>query len=455
MYKDYIIESDYYFLDDRTYLKNQKHFEHINVTTNNIILSNGRMFFLCRFREDITMDKIQNSLGNTGKIIADGYENLLKSDYPYKYEIFECQGFRSAIDGTRQQYRGPLSSFVCGDEIEDFKIYPPILWAGDSFPNLKCKLDFLPSASEEKIESVDKNKIIFLTSNLGIENSKVEIFNFFEGIRWVPSILYGTKHQIFSAHYHSDAASTFTGCLEIDIPGNIPRHGQEYVHYREDIRGKVRRLITAVSLITGARPTILKEICIHENSIEFSGMTQNQNFIFGNILHTPNISGDNFQKAYELAIKEKGENLTGGIRNALDAIAHANLSWDSRITYILLWAAIEALSSDGGRDGLTIHNSLVLIGANKSNLCGGKYNLFQDYKDIYNTRSKLVHSFKVPNDEIMKKHTQISLNAFKNLFAEAVKRLDAGECKREIFAKELIKLALSASIDGVSDSDYS
>ena len=452
MYKDYIIESEYYFLDGRAYLKNQNDFENINVTTNDIILSNGKMFFLCRFRADISVEKIQKTLGNTGKIIADGYESLFNSDYPYKYEIFECHGFRRAMDGTRQPYRGPLSSFVYGDEIEDHKIFIPIIWAGDKHNELYCKTDFLPTATKQKIESVESNKIIFLISDLGVLSGKIDIFNIFEGIRWVPSQMYGERHQIFSMYYETENPPTFTGCIEFDIPSSIPHHGQEHLQYREDIRGQVRRLIAALSLLTDARPSILREIYVYGNSKGFNIVLQNQNYIFGNILHKPNIHEDDFRRALGLAIKEKGENLSGGIRNALDAIAHANLSWDARITYILLWAAIEALSSDGGRDGLTIHNSLVLIGANTSLNNINKFKLFLEYKEIYNTRSKLVHSFKEPSDDVLKKHTKISVNAFKELFSLAVKRLNIGECKREIFTKELIETALTAPVDVAPDS---
>lgn len=439
MYFNYIIEADYKIENQYIVPIFDKEINGLNYTTNSRKLNNGRYFFLIKVPNIITEKDIVDALGNHGNLISKSYSDLYKSKSNLKYEILEINCLRKYTDGELKFHRCSLSSLVQGDIIEDKKVYPPIIYSGDETEDIEILEQDCPKQTTELKGNEISNKAIYLLSNIGLSFPKSDILQLTDTIRWVPSCVYKKEHPIFSSYNDFQNNQPFTGCIEIDINDPIV-HDPELLANRLNYRGIINRFVAAVSLLTYSKPTIIKEIFIENSSISVQNNIYNQNiYNKGDLVF--NISEEEFKFCLELALLKNSNNLLGAIRNSLDAITHASLSWDSKISYILLWAAIESLTLEDQRDGLTLHNSLVLLGAHER--ISDKLELLEQFKGLYKTRSKLVHGFKDISDNLIKEHRELTVRSFSKLFLKACEVYKSGEIKHSIFVNQMLKNSLT------------
>ncbi|MGE0270159.1 MAG: hypothetical protein AB7M05_08205 [Alphaproteobacteria bacterium] len=385
---------------------------------------------------------LREALGNTAEVIARSYDELYVSDYPFKNEIFMLEGRRRKLDGAMRHIHLPISAFVPGDELEPHKVYPPVAFAGDVIEERHLwdgVANSLTISDGPILQSEVSNRVIFPCDGLGVFNVPTGALSVGD-ITWRPARLFGVDHQAFQVWPKRDDAPMFTGAFEFAMPDKL---GASRFNLIRDSRAKLFRILTALSLTSEASPIALSEIVIEGRSLGFDRVPRlgNLGWIETSLPNKPNVNVSVVTAAIKIATNAKGGRLSRGIKSALDALAHARFSWDSRIGYILLWAAIESLVTLDNREGLSTNVALALLGAGGPS--ADALDRFNSIKAAYGVRSTLVHNFNAPTDERLEACGRLSLDCFKLLFAAATEEVDAGNEDATHFTRSLIARALA------------
>lgn len=411
-------------------------------------LSDGRAFFVIA-TNGIPEDTLRAVLGNTGDIIARSYADLYSSDYPLKKEIFMLDGGRRDVSGAMRLVGLPVSAFVPGDDLQIRTVKPPVVFAGDEVDNFQLWDDSVAGLTISDgvvLEVAAEGQILFPCSGLGVINVPGGVLSVGD-VSWRPAALYGPHHQVFRAwHAQNDVVPTFTGAFEFAVPIGLAQiTGNTRLEFIRDSRAKLFRILTALSLLSQASPFAISEVSIEQASLGWGHIPSLGDIRWmGNaLLHQPNVDASVAEVAIAIATGANTGRLSRGLRSALDALAHARFSWDRRIGYVLLWAAIEALATQDNREGLATNIALALLGARGPS--PDAPDQLKALKSAYTTRSKLVHNFSAPADADLEGHGRLSFDYFKSLFAAAVDEVSAGRQDASNFSSALIARALARS----------
>ncbi|TKW61143.1 MAG: hypothetical protein DI628_00500 [Blastochloris viridis] len=427
----------------------------ISCTGTRIPLSNGRHFFLL-VTSIITRQQLDKTLDNTGSFISNSYEELYESDYPLKAEIFTSQGQRRCLDGTWQHVCTAISNFVPGDKITPNTVHPPVLFLGSIatpqklWANVASKLETISYAED----NIDGNTRIFPCNGLGVigNNGQVVTVN---NVTWRPSFQYGMNHPLITTPYaqnFNEGTIPFTGAFEITLPENYRSlSGTQLLAVNNEASSILQRILAGITLLTPLKPNILADVFYVNGQIASGTINPVNNLSLLGGFHTnvSQIPAEDLEWIMKLATaqnpttKAEKAHITSVLLRCLDAIAHIKLSWDLRVGYILLWAAIESLATQSNTEGLTTNIALTILGAKGP--APENPDMFVKIKNAYHLRSQLVHNFESPNDEIILEHARTSLDGLKILFKSMLSRLQSGDENAKNFAPDMVRRALATS----------
>jgi hypothetical protein len=414
-----------------------------------IPLADGRSFFLVT-TDSVSKSQIIELLGDTGEIISTSYQELYESDNPIKEEVFRLTCTRRRLDDTRDTSEVPASSVVPGETFSDEPLSTPTGLAGigsAKFPLWQSYADRLKIHNPIIEESSKPNTIIYPCLGLGVLDTINGVADFGDCI-WRPAALYGPRHPILgSSAMYMQSAPVFSGAFEFSTPQNFPdMQGAALGIFLEENAQRLYRIFAAVGLMSAAKPDAVVRVWRNEDDSSGTGSVQQVGYAhwMGSLYNQrPNIPLMLLKKAVLLASSGKQKGLSAAIKYALNAVAQARFSVDLRISYILIWAAIESLATADNREGLTTNISLALLGARGP--AADSYSEFKALKDAYSVRSALVHNFRVPVDEDFQRRLRFCFRYLRELFHEAVAEIDNGREDTTKFISRLTERALALS----------
>jgi hypothetical protein len=412
-----------------------------------IPLADGRSFFLVT-TVGVSEPRFIELLGHTGEILATSYQELYESDNPIKEEVFRLTCNRRRLDDTRETSEVPASTVVPGETFSEEPLSPPTVLddiGSAKFPLWQSYADRLRIHNPIIEESQKPNTILYPCIGLGVLDTINGVADFGDCI-WRPAALYGPQHPILgSSAMYMQSAPVFSGAFEFSTSQDfLDMQGAAFGMFLEENAQRLYRVFAAVGLMSAAKPDAIVRVWRNEDGSSGTGSVQQVGYAhwMGSLYNQrPNIPLMLLKKSVSLASSNKQKGLSAAIKYALNAVAQARFSVDLRISYILIWAAIEALATADNREGLTTNISLALLGARGPD--AHSYSKFKALKDAYSVRSALVHNFRVPVDGDFLPRLRFCFSYLRELFREAVAEVDNGREDSTKFIARLTERALA------------
>ena len=420
-----------------------------------IPLPNGDFLFYCLMSVE-TLTKLLSIDLIKERYRGDSFDQLFYDDYEYFKYVFTGSGERMGLTGKMEHFYGNIAEFVPGDNLKE--IQPRgVFSGGPSFhlkPTLEIKERLVPSLKTIcKTKDINtQNYYYFLINDFGVPLEESSHFDLEFGIQWWPSISFPAKDIVLDealSKFGEHIPQSFTGVLLVPKNTSINDY-REKINEFEGIQKKIRRMRTYLNIIYSANLKILGEIEIGENStgnyfrkrtnlIQQNYRSWFKNFIISHSLFPIDALIESIKFSFrDLTKKDK---FLFNLHRSIDSLDLARtISGDPLVSHVLIWAAIESLISPSNDSELISNMTLSLIGLNEDIV--DKSSFWKQCKESYACRSKIVHSFDIPEMKDLVQHISFAESQCVALIKKIISDVIPLNKNRDDFISELRNNAL-------------
>ncbi len=416
-------------------------------------LPNGNFLFYC-YVDLSTLSKLLATEGIKEGYRGDSFELLFEKYEFFKY-VFKGVGERMGFSGKMEPFYGSLSEFVPGDRLNE--IYPTgVFSGGPSFelkPSAETRKKMLPEVNNFTIEGIEPEKYYyFLIGDFGVYLEDMPYLDLGFGIQWWPSVNFPASDIVLNnlvAEYSDLARQTFTGVLLVPKNSDIKEH-REKMFAVQEMRRNIRRLRTFFDIKHNSNMKILGEV---ELGVSDDGRYFKQTATIGEQFYTTwsknyriphSVFNKNFLvESVELSFMKptRKEKFISSLQRSIDSLDLARtIGGDSLVSHVLVWASIEAIISPEDDRELISNMTLSLLGLQDSVV--EKSEFWSKCKESYAIRSKIVHSFEIPEQEKLFDNIMFAERECERLLKKVILEVIPSRISKDDFIKRLRALAL-------------